>query len=111
MSDSVKSEMESGFGHDFGNVRLHTNSNAVQMSKDMNAQAFTHGNDVYFNENKYDPNSTDGKRLLAHELTHTVQQGGGVKKKMCRRRAVENAKIRSMAKKERLKDWVVHPIN
>ncbi|MGV3604189.1 MAG: DUF4157 domain-containing protein [Dyadobacter fermentans] len=82
MPESVKSEMESGFGHDFSDVRLHTGSNAVQMSRDMQAQAFTHGNDIYFNENKYNPGSRDGKRLLAHELTHTVQQGGGVQKKL-----------------------------
>ncbi|MFN3848744.1 MAG: DUF4157 domain-containing protein [Spirosomataceae bacterium] len=82
MPESVKSEMESGFGHDFSSVRLHTDSNAVQMSKNLNAQAFAHGNDVYFNENKYNPHTTDGKKLLAHELTHTVQQGKGVKKKM-----------------------------
>ncbi len=80
LPDPVKTNMESGFGRDFSNVRTHTDSNAVQMSKDLGAQAFTHGNDVYFNEGKYNPGTQDGDHLLAHELTHTVQQGGVQKK-------------------------------
>ena len=75
LTTSVKNEMESSFGTDFSNVGIHNNSTAVQMSKDLNAQAFTQGNDIYFNEGKYDTASTSGKHLLAHELTHTVQQG------------------------------------
>jgi len=46
------------------------------MNKELNAQAFTHGRDIYFNAGKYDPESTQGKKLLAHELTHVVQQTG-----------------------------------
>ncbi|WP_299551354.1 DUF4157 domain-containing protein [Seonamhaeicola sp.] len=75
LSDGTRSEMESGFGANFSDVRVHTDSNAVQMSKSIGAQAFTHGNDIYFNEGKYNPGSDSGKHLLAHELTHTVQQG------------------------------------
>ena len=77
----TKSEMESGFGTDFSNVRVHTDANAKQLSQDMGAQAFAHGNDIYFNEGKFDTSSNSGKHLLAHELTHTVQQGGGIKRK------------------------------
>ncbi|MDH7444128.1 eCIS core domain-containing protein [Aquimarina sp. 2201CG14-23] len=77
----TKNQMESGFGTDFSNVRVHTDTNAKQMSQDMGAQAFTHGNDIYFNEGKFDTSSDSGQHLLAHELTHTVQQGGGVKRK------------------------------
>ncbi len=75
MNSDIRAEMEQGFGADFSAVKVHTNSTAVQMNKDLGAQAFTSGNDVYFNEGKYVPNSQSGKRLLAHELTHTVQQG------------------------------------
>lgn len=75
MNAVVKNNMESSFGIDFSSVRIHDNSAAIQMSKDLNAQAFTHGNDIYFNEGKYNPESASGKHLLAHELTHTVQQG------------------------------------
>lgn len=46
------------------------------MNKELGAQAFTHGSDIYFNAWKYDPKSSSGKHLLAHELKHTVQQGG-----------------------------------
>ena len=76
MDKSTKQEMESGFGANFSNVNIHTDSKAVQMSKQLGAQAFTHGNDVYFNKGKYNPNSKEGKHLLAHELTHTIQQMG-----------------------------------
>ncbi|WP_343913703.1 DUF4157 domain-containing protein [Aquimarina litoralis] len=77
----TKTQMESGFGRDFSNVRVHTDSNAKQMSQDLGAQAFTHGNDIYFNEGKFDTSSNSGKHLLAHELTHTVQQGASTVRK------------------------------
>ncbi|WP_433810839.1 eCIS core domain-containing protein [Flavobacterium johnsoniae] len=81
LSGKVKTEMESGIGADFSNVRIHNDSNAVQMNKQLGAQAFATGNNIYFNEGKYNPNSKDGKHLLAHELTHTVQQGAAIRKK------------------------------
>lgn len=71
----IRSNMESSFGADFSSVRIHTDSAAVSMNNDLQAQAFTHGSDIYFNEGKYDANSQGGQRLLAHELTHVVQQG------------------------------------
>ena len=80
LSSATSSTMESAFGADFSGVRVHTGSEAVQMNKELKAQAFTHGNDIYFNEGKYDIESTGGKHLLAHELTHTVQQTGMVQK-------------------------------
>ncbi len=76
LPESTRNEMESSFGTDFSGVVIHTDSSAVTMSRNLNAQAFTHGNDIYFNAGKYDTNSTSGKHLLAHELTHTIQQGG-----------------------------------
>ncbi len=81
LPENTRNAMESSFGSDFSGVRIHTGSNAVQMSQDLNAQAFTHENDIYFNAGKYDTNSQSGQHLLAHELTHTVQQGG-VRRKM-----------------------------
>ncbi|MDE1206205.1 DUF4157 domain-containing protein [Tenacibaculum larymnensis] len=84
MDAQTRSEMESGFGADFSRVNIHNNSEAAQMSQEIGAQAFTHGNDIYFNEGKYNPNSKDGKHLLAHELTHTIQQKGMVQKKIQR---------------------------
>ncbi|HLP65747.1 eCIS core domain-containing protein [Flavobacterium sp.] len=80
LDKKTKNEMESGFGADFSDVKVHTDSNAVQMSQELGAQAFTNGNDVYFNKGKYNPNSKEGKHLLAHELTHTIQQNGAKQK-------------------------------
>jgi len=80
LGGSVKSEMESGFGSSFEKVNIHTDDQAVKMNQELGAQAFTHGSDIYFNQSKYDPNSVEGKTLLAHELTHTVQQEGAEEK-------------------------------
>ncbi|MCG8330291.1 MAG: DUF4157 domain-containing protein [Chitinophagales bacterium] len=76
LDDQTRSTMEQGFNTDFRNVKVHTDENAVQMNHKLNAQAFTSGNDIYFNQGKYDPNTKDGNRLLAHELTHVIQQNG-----------------------------------
>jgi hypothetical protein len=81
--------MESRFDADFSGVRLHTDSTAVQMSGQLNAQAFTHGRDIYFNEGKYSPGTSEGNHLLAHELTHTVQQGASVQQKSARNRILK----------------------
>jgi hypothetical protein len=82
MDHETKNFMESHFGIDFSNVKIHTGSEAVQMSRELNAQAFAVGNDIYFNEGKYNPNFDSGKHLLAHELTHTVQQSKNLQKKI-----------------------------
>jgi uncharacterized protein DUF4157 len=74
---ATRHQMENSFGADFSDVRIHNNSSATQMSRDLNAQAFTHGSDIYFNSGKLDTNSNSGKHLLAHELTHVVQQDAG----------------------------------
>lgn len=76
LPDNTRSQMEGAFGADFSEVRVHTDSSAVQMNQSLQAQAFTHGSDVYFNSGKYDTEGKEGKRLLGHELTHVVQQGG-----------------------------------
>jgi len=76
MNGNVLKQMENSFGADFSNVRIHDNNMAAQMCNSLNAQAFAHGNDIYFNSGKYDPNSSSGIHLLAHELTHVIQQRG-----------------------------------
>lgn len=72
----VRSFMEPRFGTDFSGVRLHTGSDATQLNREVSAQAFTHGQDIYLGEGKDDLASAQGKQLLAHELTHVVQQSG-----------------------------------
>ena len=89
--------MESRFGTDFSQVKIHTGSQAVQMSRELSAQAFTVGNDIYFNEGKYNPNSDSGKHLLAHELTHTIQQSGGIGRKIQRFAHTTTASVDSLA--------------
>jgi Domain of unknown function (DUF4157) len=71
----LREEMESGLGADFSSVHIHTGDTAVQLSRDLNAKAFTTGSDIYFNSGEYAPGTDSGKHLLAHELTHVVQQG------------------------------------
>ncbi|MBW4441972.1 MAG: DUF4157 domain-containing protein [Plectolyngbya sp. WJT66-NPBG17] len=80
LSDQVRSHFEPRMGVDFSQVRVHTDSNALMMNQALNAQAFTHGQDIYFGIGKYDPTSETGKRLLAHELTHVVQQSGTIQR-------------------------------
>ena len=67
--------MNQSFGTDFSHVKIHTDSESIQLNRQLGAQAFTHGSDIYFNSGKFDAGSTTGKELLAHELTHVVQQG------------------------------------
>lgn len=76
LDSETRVQMESSFGANFSGVKIHTDSTAVQLNKELGAQAFTTGNDIYFNEGRYQPDSQNGKKLLAHELTHTVQQRG-----------------------------------
>jgi Domain of unknown function (DUF4157) len=85
----VRAEMESRFGQGFSDVRIHTDAAAHASATSVNAQAYTVGSDIVFQRDKYDPTSQSGKHMLAHELTHVVQQrsgpvdgteaGGGVK--------------------------------
>lgn len=76
MPAKEKSFFEAKMGYDFSGVRIHNNSEANQSAKNINALAYTHGNNIVFGQNQYNPSSTDGKKLIAHELTHVVQQGG-----------------------------------
>jgi hypothetical protein len=71
----LRRELEPKFGADFGRVKLHTDAKSNQLNRAVGAQAFTHGKDIYLASGKYQPETTPGKQLLAHELTHTLQQG------------------------------------
>jgi len=79
LPDDIRSEMEMKFKADFSQVRIHTGPRAEMMTNMLHAQAFTHGYDIYFNTGQYQPRSSSGKHLLAHELTHVVQQKGNGK--------------------------------
>jgi hypothetical protein len=75
LPSQTRHEMEEGIGADFDNVSVHTGKDAVQMNHNLNSKAFASGSDIYFNEGKFSPGTKEGDHLLAHELTHTIQQG------------------------------------
>jgi hypothetical protein len=71
----VNQSMSDRFGRDFSGVRIHSNSTADSLSRQLGAEAFTTGSNIFFAAGRYNPYTTPGQRLLAHELTHVVQQG------------------------------------
>ena len=75
LASGTRDSMETAFGRDFSRVRVHRDREAAELSHQVSALAFTHGNHIYFGSGKYDPEGSSGKRLLAHELMHVVQQG------------------------------------
>ncbi|MBC7947053.1 MAG: DUF4157 domain-containing protein [Chitinophagaceae bacterium] len=81
-------EMNASFGTDFSGVRIHMDSDAIAMNSELQAQAFTHGQDIYFNSGKYAPENSQGKFLLAHELTHVVQQNDGLQETDIQRKVI-----------------------
>ncbi len=85
MDNQTQSFMQSRFGTDFSDVKIHTGNESSQLNRELGAKAFTVGNDIYFNEGQYNPGSGGGKHLLAHELTHTIQQGAVLQNKTLRR--------------------------
>lgn len=76
LDTGTRSFMESRFGHDFSQVRVHTDPQAAESASAVHARAYTVGQDVVFGAGQYAPETATGQHLLAHELTHTVQQQG-----------------------------------
>ncbi|WP_199746996.1 DUF4157 domain-containing protein, partial [Corallococcus sp. AB049A] len=76
LEPGTRADMEARFGHDFSQVRVHTDGRAASAAKDLQSLAFTHGQDIVFAAGQYSPRTPAGMRLLAHELAHTVQQRG-----------------------------------
>jgi len=74
LSESTRAYFEPRFGHDFDDVRIHNDGAAANSARALNALAFTSGHDIVFAAGQYSPESSEGKKLLAHELTHVVQQ-------------------------------------
>ncbi|MCB1054839.1 MAG: DUF4157 domain-containing protein [Acidobacteria bacterium] len=78
LSASARGFMERRFGHDFSRVRVHNDDSAHRAARSIRARAFTHGQRIFFARGHYAPDTPSGRHLLAHELTHTVQQAGGI---------------------------------
>lgn len=87
LPDTVRATFEPQFGQDFGDVQIHDGRRAAELNRTLNARAFTHGRDIYFGTGNYDSESVAGKRLLAHELTHVVQQDRAVSGRVQRQSA------------------------
>ena len=77
LDGATRNFMEQRFKADFSSVRIHTGNEAAQSNEALHAKAFTFGNNIFFNQGNFNPSSGQGQRLLAHELTHTLQQKGG----------------------------------
>ncbi|AMP37649.1 eCIS core domain-containing protein [Ralstonia solanacearum] len=75
LEPSLRQDMEQRFGHDFARVRVHTDSLAARSAKEIAAQAYAAGPHIVFGEGRFSPSTPEGRRLVAHELTHVVQQG------------------------------------
>ena len=77
LDSATRAFMEPRFSYDFGKIRIHTDERAAESAAALQAEAYTVGGDIFFASGKYAPKNTEGRRLLAHELAHTVQQGVG----------------------------------
>ncbi|MEH2366557.1 eCIS core domain-containing protein [Nostoc sp.] len=98
LADDIKQPMEQAFGADFGGVKIHTDSRSDQLNQSVQARAFTTGQDIFFRQGEYSPGSHGGKELLAHELTHVVQQNGSaVGRKSIPDQGVKENKIQAKA--------------
>jgi hypothetical protein len=76
----VRRFMEPRFRADFGQVKIHTGDKSAKLNRQLNAKAFTVGNQIFFGKDQFKPESQEGQGLIAHELTHTIQQGGSVQR-------------------------------
>lgn len=85
LDNKVRQPMEQAFGTDFSQIKIHTDSTAHDLNRSLSARAFTSGQDVFFRQGAYQPDSTQGQELIAHELTHVVQQTGNA----VRRKGIE----------------------
>lgn len=92
---------ESRMGHDFSGVRIHADSKAADAAQQVQAKAFTLGKDIAFNSDQYTPGTQEGKKLLAHELTHVVQQSSKIQPRVQRFRVVNVANVSSL----KIEEW------
>lgn len=111
LPQGLMTEMSGKMGADFSSIKVHTDSDAVQMNRQLKARAFTSGSDIYFNDGQYQPETEEGRHLIAHELTHTIQQGGGEQGQSVNNNVVQPSLLDSVASSlsNRLRDaaeWV-----
>jgi hypothetical protein len=109
LPDRTRGQMESGLEQDLSGVRVHSDSAADQLSRQFNAKAFTTGQDVFFRQGAYDPGSSSGDKLLAHELTHVVQQGNAPAKLAGKKMNVSEPGDTGEQEADRVADVVASP--
>jgi hypothetical protein len=100
LSPAVRNFMEPRFGANFQHVRVHTGADAAHQSAQLGANAFTYGNNVVFGKDKFQPQTAKGKELIAHELTHTIQQGAASQKNVVHRSAIVSASEAPMVQRD-----------
>lgn len=76
LDDTMRGSMENAFNADFSSVKIHNDTQSDSLNRSLSARAFTSGQDIFFRNGEYNPSSSSGQELLAHELTHTIQQNG-----------------------------------
>src|SRR4029079_14425381 len=82
LEQALRSDMEQRFGYEFSRVRVHSGAAAEQSAREVNAKAYTVGHDIVFGTGRFAPATHEGRRLIAHELTHVVQQSGAARIRM-----------------------------
>lgn len=97
LNAALRRDMEQRFGHDFSRVRVHAGAAAEQSARDVNARAYTVGSNMVFGAGQFAPGTDAGRRLLAHELTHVVQQGGSGAGGVVRRSEVDDRSCAGLA--------------
>lgn len=91
LSPRSREFFEPRFGRDLGDVRIHSDAGAARAASEINARAFTHGRDIYFGSGRYQPETTAGRHLIAHELAHTMQQPASVGRRLHRQEEASGA--------------------
>ncbi|MFN6326063.1 MAG: DUF4157 domain-containing protein, partial [Aphanizomenon sp.] len=109
LDENIRQPMEKAFGGvDFSQVKVHNDTQSDQLNQSIQARAFTTGTDVFFRGGEYNPGSRGGQELIAHELTHVVQQSGGVVQ-----RSQNQQKLTSLVQENvispRIQCWVLPP--
>ena len=105
LREPTRRSMEERFGADFSGVRVHTDHAAAAMSESFQARAFTQGRNIYFNHGQYAPHSSEGSRLLAHELAHVVQQGHPAGPRGIQRKEIPGSFVDAARQRLPPQDW------
>ncbi|MHC5827125.1 MAG: eCIS core domain-containing protein, partial [Nostoc sp.] len=86
LPENLQQPLEQAFNADFSQVRIHTDSQASQLNQSLEAKALTTGKDIFFRQGEFNPGNRGGQELIAHELTHVVQQNGGAMPQVVQRK-------------------------